>query len=304
MSYNLITILGPTAVGKTSLAAKLAFEFNGEIISADSRQVYRGMDIGTGKDLDDYVVNNTSIPYHLIDIIDPTEEFNLFLFQKLFHKTYREITEKNVIPFLVGGTGLYIESILKSYDLVSIEKSDKRKDELHNKSQKELVKILSELNPDTHNTTDLLEKERTIQAILIEESKTNSEHPIENSNIHSFVLGVREDREKIKKNITLRLKHRLKNGMIDEIDKLIKNGVTSDKLYFFGLEYRFVGMYLKGELNYNDMYQKLNSAIHQFAKRQMTWFRKMERNGIKITWLEGPDFPTAVKFINEQEFEF
>lgn len=304
MSYNLITILGPTAVGKTSLAAKLAYEFKGEIISADSRQVYRGMDIGTGKDLDDYIVNNTSIPYHLIDIIDPTEEFNLFLFQKLFHKTCRGITERNVLPFLVGGTGLYIESILKSYDLVSIEKSEKRKDELHNKSQKELVKILSELNPGTHNTTDLLEKERTIQAILIEESKTNSEHPIENSNIHSFVLGVKEDREKIKKNITLRLKHRLKNGMIDEVDKLIKNGVTSDKLYFFGLEYRFVGMYLKGELSYNDMYQKLNSAIHQFAKRQMTWFRKMERNGIKINWLEGPDFPTAVKFINEQGFEF
>ena len=304
MSYNLITILGPTAVGKTFLAANLAYKFKGEIISADSRQVYRGMDIGTGKDLKDYVVNNTTVPYHLIDIMDPSEEFNLYLFQNLFYSVFEKIRQNHKLPFLAGGTALYTQSILKNYELVPAGEFKKRKHELSSISHTELVEILNELNSDMHNTTDILDKERTIQAIIIAEAQKTSDQPVRRTDIHPFILGVKEDRDKIKENITKRLKDRLQNGMIEEVENLVKKGITYEKLYFFGLEYRFIGQYLSGELNYNDMYQKLNSAIHNFAKHQMTWFRKMERSGININWLNGPDLETATKLLNEIELEF
>lgn len=297
MSYNLITILGPTATGKTKLAAKLAKEFDGEIISADSRQVYRHMNIGTGKDLEDYSVEGKIIPYHLIDVVEPTEDFDLYKFNQLFHRSFNEIKEKRKMPFLVGGTGLYITSILMGYELLKADLSGKKLESFSEYSIEELRNILIELNPKLHNTTDLLDKERIIKAIIVASAPVKS--PSERKPISSLTIGIKLPRTEIKNRITERLKFRLKNGMIDEVEDLLKSGISHDKLVFFGLEYKFIDLYLRKELTYNDMLQKLNSSIHNFAKRQMTWFRKMEREGIKINWIEGPDFERAKKIINE-----
>ena len=300
MNFNLITILGPTAVGKTSLAAKLADCFNGEIISADSRQVYRGMNIGTGKDLDDYIVNGNKIPYHLIDIINPDEEYNLFSFRKDFLTAFDKITSNNKTPFLAGGTGLYLHSVLKKYKLQEVDFSGERYNKLNKLSNDELKGILIKLSPEQHNTTDLLIKDRIIKAIIIAENKNEIDEEL--SHINSLVIGINLDRSEIKKRITARLKKRLQEGMIEEVQTMLNNGITHEKLNFFGLEYKYLSLYLKGELNYNDMYQKLNSAIHQFAKRQMTWFRKMEREGININWIYGPDFIKAKEIIENEYF--
>lgn len=301
MHYNLIAVLGPTAVGKTRLAALLAWKFDGEIISADSRQVYRGMDIGTGKDLDDYEVDGVKIPYHLVDVADPSEEFNLFLFNKLFHKAFDEIRSRSKIPFLAGGTGLFLHSVLKGYRLKEADFSKERFEELDRLDTGELAGILKNLNPELHNTTDLLFKERIIRAIMIAESGSE-ENDFERTLVNPLVLGVTLPRDEVKKRITNRLKFRLENGMIEETEKLVASGVSFEKLDFFGLEYRYTGLYLSGKINYNDMYQKLNSAIHRFAKRQMTWFRKMEKEGIVIHWIEGPDCAKAESVINKNYF--
>ena len=295
MSFNLITILGPTATGKTKLAAQLACEFNGEIISADSRQVYKGMDIGTGKDLTDYNINGKKIPFHLIDIISPREEFNLFLFKKYFNEAFTEVSKRNKLPFLAGGTGLYLSSVLQSYKLRKSITDNDRIMELNLKDIDGLREILHKLNPYLHNTTDLLEKERIIKAILVSEASRF----VDEAEINSLNIGIMPERNEIKRRITERLSYRLQHGMIDEVESLIKDGITFDKLNFFGLEYKFIGLYLKGELNYNDMFQKLNSAIHQFAKRQSTWFRKMECEGVKINWLNSPDFEKASEIISK-----
>lgn len=301
MPYNLITILGPTAVGKTRLSALLAAHFNGEIISADSRQVYKGMDIGTGKDLGDYIVEGKKIPYHLIDVIDPGDEFNLFLFNKLFYNCFHEINSKNKTPFLVGGTGLFIHSILSHYNLNKIEFDSVRFNELNNLDINDLREKLLDLNPKLHNSTDLLIKDRVIKAIMIAEKKDFS--GIENKvGIKSLTIGIHEEREVIRKRITERLKRRIETGMIEEIKELLQSGITYSKLDFFGLEYKFIGKYLNGELNYEEMFQKLNSSIHNFAKRQMTWFRKMEREGIEINWIDGADYLTAEKIISNKYF--
>jgi len=294
MKFNLITILGPTATGKTKLAVQLADCFNGDIISADSRQVYRGMNIGTGKDLSEYYIDGRQIPYHLIDIIEPTEEFNLFSFQQGFYKSFDEIKSKNKLPFLVGGTGLYLSSVLQKYTLGKAD-FEKEKQILSSYSDDELRDILKDLNPSLHNTTDLNDRERIIKAIAV--SKTEQEKTKAN-NIDSLVIGVNLSRDEIKKRITARLKKRLdEEGMIDEVKTLMDSGVSYDKMIFFGLEYKFIAQYLKGELNKNDMFQKLNSAIHSFAKRQMTWFRKMEKEGVVINWIDGPDFNKAKELI-------
>jgi tRNA dimethylallyltransferase len=299
--YNLVTVLGPTAVGKTSLSAKLAYEFSGEIISADSRQVYKGMDIGTGKDLDDYIVNGTSVPYHLIDIIKPTEEFNLFLFTSNFKEAFEDISARGKIPILAGGTGMYLSSVLQKYDLKKSDFDPIKFDHLNSNSENELRDMLISMKPSLHNTTDLLDKERLVRAIMIEKSaggRVGSD-----LNVNSMVIGIYLHRETIKKQITERLKYRLNNGMIEEAERLLKEGVTPEKMRFFGLEYKFLAMYLSGELNYNDMFQKLNSAIHGFAKRQMTWFRKMEREGVKINWIEGSDINKARQFLLNNGFK-
>jgi len=301
MSYNLITILGPTAVGKTRLAARLAYHFNGEIISADSRQVYKEMDIGTGKDLDDYTVDGKTVLYHLIDVIEPKEEFNLFLFNKLFYEAFNKITVQGKIPFLAGGTGLYLHSILGNYNLNEVEFDEKRFDELNKLEIEKLMRILKSISRSLHNTTDLLVKERIIRAIMIAENEKQKVTE-ENPKINSLIIGVKLEREEIKKRITARLKQRLQNGMIEEVKRLVDEGISFDRLELFGLEYKFIGKYLNGKLNYNDMFQKLNSSIHSFAKRQMTWFRKMEREGIVINWIDGPDIEEAKQIILKKYF--
>jgi tRNA dimethylallyltransferase len=301
MSQKLVVILGPTAVGKTKFAVQLANHFNGEIVSADSRQVYKNMTIGTGKDLDEYDLGKSKVPYHLIDVLEPSEEYNLYQFNNDFNNCLNSISAKNKMPFLVGGTGLYIHSVLKDYNLNEVDFNSDRAEYLSKLSNLELEKILSSINPNLHNTTDLVERSRIIKAILIAE--TDSKH-LENKNeFYSLVLGIREEREIIKNRITLRLKYRLENGMIEEVENLIARGISFEKLEFFGLEYRYISHYLQGKLSYNDMYQKLNSSIHKFAKRQMTWFRKMEREGIEINWLTFSEIEKAkikiANFINE-----
>jgi tRNA dimethylallyltransferase len=298
----MIVILGPTASGKTTLAAHAAFEFNGEIISADSRQVYRGMDIGTGKDLDDYMIQGTPVPYHLIDIADPGYEYNLFEFQHDFRKVYDEITSRNKLPILCGGTGLYIEAVLREYQLPVAEKDPESEGNLRAKSMEELTEILLRLRP-LHNTTDTTDKERLIRAILIASphpllpSQSDSPHPPapspegEGENAagfgNSFVFGVRFERDILRNRITDRLEKRLQSGLIREVQKLLNMGLRPDQLKFYGLEYKFVTLYLQKELTYDEMFSLLNTAIRQYSKRQMTWFRKMERSGIKIHWIDG-----------------
>lgn len=298
MKFQLITILGATATGKTKLAVQLADHFNGEIISADSRQVYRGMNIGTGKDLSDYIINDKQIPHHLIDVIDPTEEFDLYKFQQLFYKTFDDISKRNKLPFLVGGTGMYLSSILQNY-ILSKTDFEKAKQEYSSLSDEELRSILKNLTPALHNTTDLTDRDRIIKAIAVSKSQ---QYKSEKQNINSLVIGVNLSRDEIKKRITARLRKRLdEEGMIEEVKFLMDSGISYDKMIFFGLEYKFIAQYLKGNLNKNDMFQKLNSAIHAFAKRQMTWFRKMEKEGVLINWIDGADFNKA-KILIEQKF--
>ena len=297
LSNKLVTILGPTAVGKTKFAAQLAHNFNGEIISADSRQVYIGMDLGTGKDYEDYIVEDKLIKTHLIDIVKPNCEFNLYLFTQLFDKAFLNVTSNKKLAFLVGGTGLYLSSIVQKYALSLVDFNSPRYEELEKLEEEELIEHLLTLKPDLHNTTDLLQKQRIIKAILVaeqENEQTNNSKTIDN-----LILGLYDEREIVKDRIRKRLRERLKNGMIEEVETLLKSGVTHEKLRFFGLEYKFISMYLTNELNYNDMSQKLASAIIQFSKRQMTWFRKMEKEGVNIHWLKNNEINKAEELINK-----
>jgi tRNA dimethylallyltransferase len=285
--YDLIVITGPTATGKTGLAVSLASELHGEIISADSRQVYRGMTIGTGKDLDDYSVNGKMIPYHLIDICDAGEEYNLFRYKNDFRQVYSDIKNRGILPVLCGGSGLYIEAVLKDYTLLNVPVNESLREELRSKSDIELEKTLNEhLVP--HNISDTSNRKRLIRAIEIAKYQKDSSLPGENSQTMNYIIfAIDFDRPVLKKRITERLRQRLKYGMIEETRSLLEKGITQDKLIYYGLEYKFLAKYLDGQYNYNDMFQKLNSAIHRFSKRQMTWFRKMERDGIKINWIDG-----------------
>lgn len=293
-NFNLITILGPTATGKTKLAVQLANHFNGEVISADSRQVYRRMNIGTGKDLADYYIDGKQIPYHLIDVIDPIDEFDLYKFQQLFYKSFQDISGRSKLPFLVGGTGLYLSSVLQDYNLNKAD-FEKIKQQYSSFDDEELRSFLKKINPAQHNTTDLNSRDRILRAIAVSSAQNTQ---IQKVKINSLNIGVNLPRDEIKKRITTRLKKRLnEEGMIEEVKSLLDSGISYDKMIFFGLEYKFIAHYLKGELNKNDMFQKLNSAIHSFAKRQMTWFRKMEREGVVINWIDGADFNKAKQII-------
>ena len=287
----MITILGPTASGKTDLAAHLAYDIDAEIISADSRQVYRGMDIGTGKDLEDYVINGRQIPYHLIDICEPGTKYNLFQYQEDFLKAYEDITSRNVKPILCGGTGLYIESVLKGYHLSPVPQNPELRQQLEGKNLEELTEMLRELKQKTgstmHNKTDVDSCQRAIRAIEIE--SYNLEHPTperEFPAINSIIIGVNIDRDARREKITDRLKKRLDNGMVDEIKGLLDRGIPAENLIYYGLEYKYVTEYLIGKTNYQEMFKGLEIAIHQFAKRQMTWFRGMERRGFTINWID------------------
>ncbi len=284
---NLITILGPTATGKTKLAAALAAMIGGEIISADSRQVYRGMDIGTGKDLDDYVYQGVRVPYHLIDIVDPGYEYNIFEYQKDFSKAFREITEKGKIPILSGGSGMYIDAVINRYDLVKVPEDDFLRKKLEKLSDDELRDLLKSYGK-LHNTTDLTDRKRMVRAIEIKEyEKRHPDKVVDLPEIDSVNIGIHFDREEVRQRITARLSERLENGMIDEVKRLLASGLTPEQLTFYGLEYKWVTLYVTGEIEYNEMFSQLNTAIHQFAKRQMTWFRRMEKKGTKIFWIDG-----------------
>ena len=292
---KLITILGPTACGKTSLAAALALRVDGEIISADSRQVYRRMDIGTGKDLSDYrpVVDGSTvnIPYHLIDICEPGTKYNLYQYQQDFANAYADITARGKQPILCGGTGLYIEAVLKGYHLSPVPQNQELRDRLEGRSLQELTDMLIELkakNGSTmHNTTDVDSCQRAIRAIEIE--TYNMEHPMpkrELPPVDSLIIGLQIDRELRRERISLRLKDRLEEGMVDEIRGLLDSGIAAEDLIYYGLEYKFVTQYVIGQLTYDEMFRQLEIAIHQFAKRQMTWFRGMERRGFTIHWID------------------
>lgn len=295
----MIAILGPTASGKTELAAHLASELDAEIISADSRQVYRRMDIGTGKDLDDYVVNGKCIPYHLVDICEPGTKYNLFRYQQDFHKAYEDIRNRNKVPILCGGTGLYIESVIRGYSLSPVPQNQKLRESLSGKSLDELTDILKDLKNKTgstmHNTTDVDSCQRAIRAIEIE--TFNLHEPVEKRAmppIDSLVIGVSIDRDLRRQKITNRLKSRLENGMVEEIQGLLNSGVREEDLMYYGLEYKYVTLYVIGKMSYDEMFRQLEIAIHQFAKRQMTWFRGMERRGTKIFWIDAT-LPTEEK---------
>ncbi len=297
----MITILGPTASGKTPVAAHLAAEIGGEIISADSRQVYRRMDIGTGKDLADYIVDGRQIPYHLIDIREPGTKYNLFEYQQNFLDAYEDIRSRGAVPILCGGTGLYIEAVLKGYHLSPVPQNQELRDSLEGKSLAELTEMLTELKAKTgsnmHNTTDVDSCQRAIRAIEIE--TYNLEHPTprrELPPVDSIIIGLDIDRELRREKITRRLKARLEERqqvgasagmtMVDEVKALLDEGISADDLIYYGLEYKFVTEYLTGKTTYDEMVTRLEIAIHQFAKRQMTWFRGMERRGFHINWID------------------
>jgi len=290
--FNLIVILGPTASGKTRLAARLAKEIGSEIISADSRQVYRGMDIGTGKDLKEYIIDGVAIPYHLVDVTDPDHEFNVFEYQQMFIRCFSEISSRGIVPVMVGGSGLYIESVVMGYRMIEVPENPTLRKELEKEDMQALSRRLIHIDPEVHNTTDLLDRKRLIRAIEIRKFTKMHEHESEDSFpvITPLIIGVRCERSTLRRKITIRLKDRLCSGMIEEVKKLNESGIAWDKLDFFGLEYRYIGLYLQGRISYNDMFKKLNTRIHQFAKKQETWFRRMEKRGIQIRWIDIEDY--------------
>ena len=286
MNYDLVTILGPTASGKTPLAVALAYRLDAEIISGDSRQVYRRMDLGTGKDLADYVVDGKRIPYHLIDIVEPGYKYNVFEFQRDFLQAYDDIRQRGVLPILCGGTGMYIESVLKGYKLLPVPENPELRASLADKSLDELTTILAGYKK-LHNSTDVDTVKLAIRAIEIEEYYR--QQPVsarEFPAINSLVIGVDIDRDLRRTKITRRLKQRLDEGMVDEVRALLDAGIPAEDLIYYGLEYKYLTLYAVGQLTYDEMFHQLEIAIHQFAKRQMTWFRGMERRGFNIHWID------------------
>lgn len=285
--YSIITILGPTACGKTALAVELAHKLDTEIISADSRQIYRRMDIGTGKDLEEYSVEGEEIPYHLIDIAEPGYKYNLFEYQRDFLNAYNAVKAKGKIPIVCGGTGLYIESVLKGYRMTPVPENKELRESLKNKTLEELTVILAGMKK-LHNTTDVDTVARAIRAIEVQ--TYYKEHSVDERpfpKLDSLTIGISVDRDVRRARITKRLKERLENGMVDEVKSLLAEGISPKDLIYYGLEYKYLTLYVTGELTYEEMFRQLEIAIHQFAKRQMTWFRGMERRGIPITWIDG-----------------
>lgn len=285
MKTDLLTIIGPTACGKTSFAVAMASRLDSEIISADSRQVYRRMDLGTGKDLADYTIDNRAVPYHLIDIAEPGSKYNVFEFQHDFLQAYRQVTAKGKLPVMCGGTGLYVESVLRGYKLLPVPENPTLRSQLEGKSLSELTDQLATYKT-LHNTTDVDTCKRAIRAIEIEEYYCEHAKDIpEFPKLNCMIIGLDIDRELRRKRISVRLKQRLNEGMVDEVKALLAEGIAPDDLIYYGLEYKFLTQYVIGELTYDEMVSALEVAIHQFAKRQMTWFRGMERRGLHIHWI-------------------
>ncbi len=282
----MLAVVGPTACGKTALAVELALALGGEVISADSRQVYRGMDIGTGKDLAEYTRGDVSVPVHLVDIVDAGEKYNLFEFQRDFLKAYDEVKSRGSLPVMCGGSGMYVESVLRGFRLIPVPENPGLRERLEGKSLEELTTILTGYKT-LHNNTDTDTKKRAIRAIEIEEYYASC--PVEERSfpeIKTLTVGVDVDREVRRERITARLLQRLGDGLVEEVERLLASGITADQLIYYGLEYKFVTMYVTGAIGYNDMVRGLETAIHQFAKRQMTWFRGMEKRGTKIHWID------------------
>jgi tRNA dimethylallyltransferase len=287
--YNLVVILGPTASGKTSLATELAYQIKGEIISADSRQVYRQMDIGTGKDLADYNVHGVQIPYHLIDIVEPGYKYNVYEYQTDFFKAFEDIQKRGKMPVMCGGTGMYMEAVLSRFKMVHVPSNPELRKRLEGKSLGELSEILASFKK-LHNKTDADTVKRAIRGIEIETYyHSNPDIEVDLPKLKPLIIGVNIERELRREKITRRLKARFDEGMVDEVRKIIDSGVHPDDLIYYGLEYKFLTLYVTGKISYKEMYEGLNIAIHQFAKRQMTWFRKMERSGFHIHWVEATD---------------
>lgn len=303
MKYNLIVILGPTASGKTALAVRLAKALGSEIISADSRQIYRGMDLGTGKDLSEYDIEGVRIPYHLIDIVDPDDDFSVFDYQQRFFRCFAEISSRDILPVLVGGTGLYLESVLHGYRMYEVPENHALRDKLAGADMESLVRHYLNVRPEVHNKTDLLDRSRLIRAIEIAEYSHLARALPAFPEINALVMGVRWERSLLRQRISVRLRQRLAGGMIDEVRALHASGISWERLYYFGLEYRYIGLYLQGILDYQSMFQTLNTKIHQFAKRQETWFRRMERKGTVIRWLDGADDASMSKVIDPKILE-
>jgi tRNA dimethylallyltransferase len=285
--YDLLVVTGPTASGKTSLAATIAHRLGGEVISADSRQVYREMNLGTGKDYEDYLVNGTRVPCHLIDIADPGYKYNVFEYQRDFNRVYSDLKKRKIFPVVCGGSGMYAESIISGYKMFEVPPDSGLRFELEKKSMDELKEILLTFK-NLHNTTDTDSRKRVIRAIEIAHSTRNlGDHHSKFPKVRALLVGIIFDRDARRKRISERLKQRLDNGMVDEVRNLIDKGINTDTLLYYGLEYKFITLYLTGKISYNEMARDLEIAIHQFAKRQMTWFRGMERRGIKINWIDG-----------------
>jgi tRNA dimethylallyltransferase len=294
--FNLVVVLGPTATGKTAFAANLAYRLKGEIISADSRQVYRGMDKATGKDFNDYLVNDVRVPYHLVNIVDPGYEYSVFGFQRDFLKAFHSITERGKLPVLCGGTGMYIESVLKGYRLTDVPENKGLRKKLEAESDSDLTEMLKSFKV-PHNLSDLSDRKRLVRAIEIQQYY--ADHPETDRSfpeIRPVILGIWFEREELRQRITDRLKARLEAGMVDEVKALLAKGLKPEQLKFYGLEYKYLTQYVTGELSFEEMFRLLNTAIHQFAKRQLTWFRKMEREGAVIHWIDGR-LSTDEKFI-------
>ncbi|HOK01721.1 MAG TPA: tRNA (adenosine(37)-N6)-dimethylallyltransferase MiaA [Spirochaetota bacterium] len=287
--HNILTIIGPTASGKTRLAVELAVEINGEIISGDSRQVYIGMDIGTGKDIEEYNTPSGPVSYHLIDIVSPFEDYNLFRYIKDFNKSYEDIVSRKKFPILCGGSGLYIEAALKGYNLPDAPENKSLREELELLTKEELISMLREQSTEIYNNTDISSKRRIIRgieiALYMKENKITTSP--KNTDLKPIVIGISLPREELIARIDERLEKRLNQGMIDEVKSLIEKGVPLEKLYKLGLEYRYCSMYLNNQINYDDMVLKLKTEIHRFSKRQMTWFRGMGKRGIPIQWIDG-----------------
>ena len=301
MAYPSIAVVGPTACGKTRRAVELALSLGGEIISADSRQVYRGMSIGTGKDLCEY----GEIPYHLIDIADAGEKYNLHRYLRDFHKAYSEVLDRGHLPVICGGTGMYIEAVLKGYKLLDVPQNPELRESLRNKTLEELETILASYKI-LHNKTDVDTAQRAIRAIEIEEYyKTQAPDVNEYNPINSLIIGIHIDRELRREKISRRLRTRLDEGMVDEVRTILATGVKPEDLIYYGLEYKFLTLYIIGELSFEEMVSQLEIAIHQFAKRQMTWFRGMERRGCEIHWIDATlpteeKIATTMRILNNQ----
>lgn len=286
-NYNPITVLGATAGGKTAFAANLSYLLDREIISADSRQVYRRMNIGTGKDYGDYIVENTLIPVHLIDIAEPGTKYNVFQYQQDFIKSFQEIQNRGKKAILCGGSGMYIEAIVKDYDLITVPHNIALRKDIESREIEELIPVLESYKK-MHNVSDITNKKRLIRAIEIADFYANNKEQKNAGNkLNHLILGIKFDRDSRRKRISSRLKQRMDSGMIEEVKALIDSGTDTETLIYYGLEYKFITLYLTNKLSYDEMFKSLETAIHQFSKRQMTWFRKMERDGIKIHWLDG-----------------